>query len=239
MSVAVVTGAGRGLGRAIALRLAEDGHEIVAVDLDGASAKETAETVGGRWRECDISNIDAVGALAAELGSIQVLINNAGIWRFGPLMDATEQDIDDVMRVNVLGIVRCCQAFVPGMTAGGGGAIVNMSSAAAATRSPGVEIYPVTKAAVETLTQQLALELGPDGIRVNAVGPGLVVTEGTAVNFEGERRAERAANVPLRRVGAPIDIANVVAFLASDQASYVSGQVVYVDGGISAGRPKL
>jgi 3-oxoacyl-[acyl-carrier protein] reductase len=121
----------------------------------------------------------------------------------------------------------------------GGGAIVNLSSAAAVTRSPGIEVYPVSKGAVETLTGQLALELGPAGIRVNAVGPGLIVTEGTAPNYQGARRAERAQNVPLRRVGEPIDIANVVAFLVSDQASYVSGQVIYVDGGVSAGRPSL
>jgi 3-oxoacyl-[acyl-carrier protein] reductase len=234
-----VTGAGRGLGRAIAGRLAENGHDIVAVDIDGSSADKTAAELGGKGRQCDVTDIDAVRALAADVGPVDILINNAGIWRFGPLIEATAEDIDAVLRVNLLGTLHGCQAFSPGMAERGGGAIVNLSSAAAITRSPGIQIYPVTKGAVETLTGQLALELGPLGIRVNAVGPGLIVTEGTAPNFEGERRAQRALQVPLRRVGAPADIANAVAFLASDQASYVSGQTLYVDGGVSAGRPAI
>jgi 3-oxoacyl-[acyl-carrier protein] reductase len=239
MGIAVVTGAGRGLGRAIAGRLAENGHDIVAVDIDGSSADKTAAELGGKSRQCDVTDIDAVRALAADVGPVDILINNAGIWRFGPLIEATAEDIDAVMRVNLLGTLHGCQAFSPGMAERGGGAIVNLSSAAAITRSPGIQIYPVTKGAVETLTGQLALELGPLGIRVNAVGPGLIVTEGTAPNFEGERRAQRALQVPLRRVCAPADIANAVAFLASDQASYVSGQTLYVDGGVSAGRPAI
>ena len=239
MGIAVVTGAGRGLGRAIAGRLAADGHEIVAVDIDGASADAAASELGGKGRQCDVADIGAVRALAADVGPVDILINNAGIWRFGPLIDATAEDIDAVMRVNLLGTLHGCQAFSAGMAERGGGAIVNLSSAAAITRSPGIQVYPVTKGAVETLTGQLALELGPLGIRVNAVGPGLIVTEGTAPNFAGERRAERARQVPLRRVGAPTDIANAVAFLASDQASYVSGQILYVDGGVSAGRPAI
>jgi 3-oxoacyl-[acyl-carrier protein] reductase len=239
MGIAVVTGAGRGLGRAIAGRLAEAGHEIVAVDIDGASAEKTAAELGGKGRQCDVADIDAVRSLAADVGPVDILINNAGIWRFGPLIEASAEDIDAVMRVNFLGTLHGCQAFSAGMAERGGGAIVNISSAAAVTRSPGIQVYPVTKGAVETLTGQLALELGPLGIRVNAVGPGLIVTEGTAPNFEGERRAQRAEQVPLRRVGAPIDIANAVAWLASDQASYVSGQILYVDGGVSAGRPAI
>jgi 3-oxoacyl-[acyl-carrier protein] reductase len=234
-----VTGAGRGLGRAIAGRLCSDGHQIVAVDIDRASAEAAAVALGGTARECDVRDLAAVQAVAADVGPVDILVNNAGIWRFGPLMEAAAESIDDVLRVNLLGTLHCCQAFVPGMAERGGGAIVNLSSAAAVTRSPGIEVYPVSKGAVETLTGQLALELGPAGIRVNAVGPGLIVTEGTAVNYQGARRAERAQNVPLRRIGEPIDIANVVAFLVSDQASYVSGQVIYVDGGVSAGRPSL
>jgi 3-oxoacyl-[acyl-carrier protein] reductase len=239
VGIAVVTGAGRGLGRAIAGRLAADGHEIVAVDIDGPSADATAAELGGKGRQCDVTDIAALRALAADVGPVDILINNAGIWRFGPLIEATAEDIDAVMRVNLLGTLHGCQAFSPGMADRGGGAIVNLSSAAAVTRSPGIQIYPVTKGAVETLTGQLALELGPLGIRVNAVGPGLIVTEGTAPNFAGERREQRAQQVPLRRVGAPIDIANAVAWLASDQASYVSGQTLYVDGGVSAGRPAI
>jgi NAD(P)-dependent dehydrogenase (short-subunit alcohol dehydrogenase family) len=113
---------------------------------------------------------------------------------------------------------------------------VNFSSAAAAIRAPGVGIYTASKGALEVLTQQLAGELGPRGIRVNAIAPGLIVTEGTAVNYQAGRQEERAKTVPLRRVGEPADIANVVSFLVSDQASYVTGQIVAVDGGIAAAR---
>jgi 3-oxoacyl-[acyl-carrier protein] reductase len=125
------------------------------------------------------------------------------------------------------------------MIANGGGSIVNLSSGAAWTNSPGVGIYPASKAAVESLTKQMAIEWGPQGVRANAVGPGLIVTEGTQANYQGERRVERGRPVPLRRVGEPQDIADVIAFLCSDDARYVSGQVVYVDGGVTAGRESL
>ncbi|HEX4245759.1 MAG TPA: SDR family NAD(P)-dependent oxidoreductase [Acidimicrobiales bacterium] len=239
MGVALVTGAGRGLGRAIATRLAADGHVVHAVDIDRASAEETAEMVGGTGHVGDVGDAEAVGALADEIGPVQILINNAGIWRFGPILESSEPDLVDVLRVNLLGTVHCCQAFSPGMAESGGGSIVNLSSAAAAMHASGVGIYPASKGAIELLTQQLAVELGPRSIRVNAVGPGLIVTEGTAANYEGDRQRDRARAVPLQRVGEPTDIANVVAFLASDQSAYVSGQVIYVDGGITAGRPSV
>ena len=183
-----------------------------------------------------MSDKEAVEALAGAVGTIDILINNAGIWRFGPLLSMSVEDTQAVLGVNLLGPLYCSQAFVPGMAEAGGGAIVNLSSAAAATRSPGIGIYPVTKGAIETLTKQMSLEWGPLGIRVNAVGPGLIVTEGTAHNYEGEARARRAQSVPLRRIGDPLDIAAAVAFLASPAASYISGQVLYVDGAVTAGQ---
>jgi 3-oxoacyl-[acyl-carrier protein] reductase len=120
------------------------------------------------------------------------------------------------------------------MVASGGGVVINLSSVAAAVAATVVEVYPTTKAAIETLTRQLAQELGPSGVRVNAIGPGSMLTEGTAPAYEGDRMAQRAAMVPLRRIGTPEDIANAVSFLVSDQASYISGQVLYVDGGLTA-----
>jgi 3-oxoacyl-[acyl-carrier protein] reductase len=234
MGLAVVTGAGRGLGRAIAGRLARDGFEVSSLDVDGDSAAATAVAIGGKAYGCDVSDRDAVRRVAAQLGPVDVLVNNAGIWSYGPLATATDDEIDRVISVNLLGTLNCCRAFAPGMVSEGRGVIVNVSSLAAAMAAVGVEIYPVTKGAVEVLTRQLAQELGPSGIRVNAVGPGNMLTEGSAPAYEGDRMAQRAATVPLRRIGTPEDIANAVGFLVSDEASYISGQVIYVDGGVSA-----
>ena len=232
--IAVVTGAGRGLGRATAGRLAADGYQVVAVDLDAGAAPATAEAVGGTAYGCDVADRAAVNALAAEVGTADVLVNNAGIWTYGPLVEAADADVDRVMAVNLGGTLNCCRAFAPAMARAGRGAIVNLSSVAAAMSATVVEVYPVTKSAIEALTRQLAQELGPSGVRVNAIGPGSMLTEGTAAAYEGERMAQRAAEVPLRRIGTPEDIANAVGFLVSDQASYISGQVLYVDGGASA-----
>ncbi len=235
MPTAVVTGAGRGLGRATAERLARDGFTVACLDLDGASAAATAEAVGGVGFACDVTDRDSVLAVAAQIPECHALVNNAGIWRFESILDMGPEAAQAVIDVNVLGIVWCAQAFVPKLRAAGGGSIVNLSSGAAHTHSPGLGMYPATKTAVESLTKTMALELGPDGIRANAIGPGLIVSDGTAANYEGEKGAKRAAGVPLRRVGAPADIADVVSFLCGDDSRYVSGQVIYVDGGLTAG----
>ena len=237
MGIAVVTGAGQGLGRATAERLAADGHRVVALDLDGDRAAETAAAVGGAAHACDVTDPEAVRVVAERVGGCDVLVNNAGIWKFHSILDMSPADAQAVIDVNVLGIVWCTQAFAPLMVDGGGGSIVNLSSGAAYTNSPGLGMYPATKAAVESLTRTMALELGPSGIRANAIGPGLIMSDGTTANFQGERAVERARGVPLGRVGAPADIADVVSFLCSDDARYVNGQVLYVDGGITAGRP--
>jgi 3-oxoacyl-[acyl-carrier protein] reductase len=237
MTSALVTGAGQGLGRAIAVRLAQDGHRIVAVDIDADSAAATAAATGGTGYRCDVGDGQQVADLAERVGPIDVLINNAGIWRHGPILRQPDTDLYDVLRVNLYGTLHCCRSFAPGMAGSGGGSIVNLSSAAAAMGSGGVGIYPAAKGAIEVLTRQLAGELGPQGIRVNAVAPGLIVTEGTAASYSGDRQDERAGAAPLRRVGAPSDIANLVSFLASDQSTYLSGQIVAVDGGLTAVHP--
>jgi 3-oxoacyl-[acyl-carrier protein] reductase len=239
MQTAVVTGAGRGLGKATARRLARDGFTVVALDIDADAADATAEEVGGVGHQCDVTDPASLAEVAQHVERCDALVNNAGIWKFHPLLEASADDIASVLAVNVVGIVNVCQAFVPKMIAHGGGAIVNLSSGAAWTNSPGVGIYPASKAAVESLTKQMAIEWGPQGVRANAVGPGLIVTEGTQANYQGDRRVERGRPVPLRRVGEPQDIADVIAFLCSDDARYVSGQVVYVDGGVTAGRESL
>jgi 3-oxoacyl-[acyl-carrier protein] reductase len=221
----------------VAERLAADGLEVVAVDVDGGSAEATAEAVGGSAHACDVADRGSVEALAAELGPVDVLVNNAGIWRHGDVLDQPQADVDQVLAVNLLGTLWCCRAFRSGLAQGGGGSIVNFSSAAAAMRAGGLGSYSVSKGAIEVLTQQLAGELGAQRIRVNAVAPGLIVTEGTAGSYDGDRQARRARAVPLGRVGRPADVANVVSFLVSDESSYVSGQIIAVDGGITAARP--
>jgi 3-oxoacyl-[acyl-carrier protein] reductase len=193
--------------------------------------------VDGLAVTCDVGDRDAVAAMAGQVGPVDVLVNNAGIWRFGPILEASASDLDDVLRVNLLGTLNCCRAFVAGMRDLGGGAIVNLSSAAALTGAAGVEIYSASKGAIEVLTRQLSGELGPVGIRVNAIAPGLIVTEGTAKNYESGKSDQRSNAVPLRRVGTAADIASVVSFLVSDDSSYVSGQVIAVDGGLTASRP--
>lgn len=239
MGIAVITGAGRGLGEATAIRLAKDGHHVVAVDLDGEAAERTAATVGGEARQCDVSDWGAVDALAASVDACDVLVNNAGIWHYDSLLDSTPESVSSVIGVNLLGVLLCSRAFAPKMIAAGGGAIVNVSSAAAWTNSPGTGIYPATKAAVISLTKQMAIEWGEHGIRANSVGPGLVVTEGSSARHSGEQRVERGKNIPLRRVGDPRDIADVVSFLSGDDARYVNGQTIFVDGGITAGRAAI
>ncbi len=237
MGTAVVTGAGQGLGRAIAERLAADGHHIVAVDLNPETAADTAASLGGQWRQCDVSDPGSVAALAESLDRVEVLVNNAGIWIFADMADMAPDDVRRVLEVNVMGVFYCTQALVPLM--GPGSSIVNLSSNAAYSNSPGVGIYPPSKAAVESFTKQTALEFGRRGIRANAVGPGMILTEGTRVNYEGEMGRQRARAVPLGRNGHPEDVADVVGFLASDDARYVTGQIIYVDGGLSAGRAAL
>ncbi len=226
---AVVTGAAQGIGAAICERLRSDGFEVTGLDLHPGEAGDPA-------RSCDITDKMAVEALAAELGPVGVLVNNAGIWRFAPLLEAKSEDVRAVLEVNLIGTLNCIQAFGRRMIGAGGGSIVNIISIAANQASPGVGIYPASKAAVIGLTRQVALEWGPLGVRANAVGPGLIPTEGTGdVYDDAEVRKVRSGAVPLRRLGTPRDVANVVAFFASPDSSYVNGQVIYVDGGLTQG----
>lgn len=235
MRTAVVTGAGRGIGRAVAQRLSADGFFVAAVDIDLQGARATAQLVSGSAHHCDVAHAAAVEELAEEVEPVEALVNNAGIWRYGSVLRATRSDLERVLRVNLLGTLNCCRAFAPGMATAGGGAMVNLSSASAAMGAAGLGVYPASKAAIDVLTRQLAGQLGPMGIRVNAVAPGLIPT----TDSPDERRdsqAHRVRTVPLGRMGSPADVAKVVSFLVGGQSGYVTGQVIAVDGGMTAGR---
>ena len=219
---AVVTGAGRGIGAVIAQRLEEDGYEVARLDIAGDGVIR-----------CDVTNEDDVRATADTVGPVDVLVNNAGIWRFTPLRDTSSEDFLDVIKVNVLGPFQMARAFLDGMIARGGGSIVNIVSIAGTNASPAVGSYTPSKAGLLALTRLMAVEWGPLGVRCNAVGPGLIPTEGAGVYGDPEVKAARAAAIPVGRLGTPLDIANAVAFFASEQSSYVNGQALFVDGGLT------
>ena len=223
MPTAVVTGAGRGIGAAIATRLRSDGFDVVRLDLEAAD-----DVIA-----CDVSDPVAVRRVADDVGPIDALVNNAGIWKFGPIESADPDDFARVLAVNLGGTFNCTQAFGSTML-DRGGSIVNVVSIAAHSPNPSVGSYSPSKTAVLAFTRQTAVEWGPRGVRANAVGPGFVPTPGTGTVYGDEEvRAIRAAAVPLRRLGEPVDVANVVGFLAGPESAYVTGQVIYVDGGVT------
>lgn len=223
---AVVTGGARGIGAAIVDRLRRDDFEVAVIDLVA-----TADVIG-----CDITDPEAVREAAVEIGPVDVIVNNAGAWRFGALEDVSDEDFATAIDVNLKGPFHMVRAFGPAMLERGTGAIVNIVSIAARHANPAVGSYGPSKAALVSLTEQIALEWGPRGIRCNAVGPGLVPTPGTGAVYDDPHVREiRAGAIPMRRLAEPADVANVVGFLVSDDAAYVNGQVIYVDGGLSKG----
>lgn len=242
--VTIITGGGRGIGRATALRLARDGHDIAFSYLsDDSAAKATADEVRGLGRNCvavkmdttDEADVDRLFDLAiGELGGLTGLVNNAGVT--GPLtrlVDADPADIRRVVDVNVVGYLLCCRRAAMEMAARGGGAIVNVSSGAATLGSPGDYVhYAGAKAAIDSFTVGLSKELGPDGIRVNSVQAGLVRTRIHADMGDAERAERRGALLPLGRAGEPDEIAAAIAWLLSDDASYATGAVLRVAGGL-------
>lgn len=243
--VAMVTGAARGIGRATASRLAKIGMLVFVLDVTLEACAETVQRITANGGDavalaCDVTNADAVEAAVAEVeqraGRLDVLVNNAGVIRDNLLFKMSEADWDTVMSVHLKGHFLCARAAQRLMVAAGRGKIVNVSSTSA-LGNRGQANYSAAKAGIQGFTKTLAIELGPFGINVNAVAPGFIdtdMTKATAARIGAtpEQFAEEVAKqVPLRRIGKPEDVANVIAFLASDEASYVSGQVIYVDGG--------
>lgn len=237
---ALVTGAAGGLGLAIAERLAEDGIAVAVVDIDAAGAEAAARRLpGGRGYGCDVTDQAAVAGLLERFqsdfgGAPDILVNNAGIVRFGDLLEHDPEDFRRVLDVNLTGTFIMAQAVGRLMAVRGSGAIVNITSLNAVATSPDAGAYPASKAAVAKLTEQLALILAPKGVRVNAVGPGFIDAGMSSPIYQDlEVKKARGASVPAGRIGEAAEVAEAVAFLASERASYIHGQHILVDGGVS------
>ncbi|MEJ7929003.1 SDR family oxidoreductase [Ramlibacter sp. AN1015] len=238
--VCLVTGASQGIGEACARRLAQDGAQVVACDIDDARGQALADAIGAFYVHCDVGDQAQVARCVAEIvrrhGRIDVLVNNAGIFRAADFLDVTEADFDAVLRVNLKGAFLMGQAVARVMAGAGRGAIVNMSSVNGSMAIPSIASYNVSKGGVNQLTRAMALALADRGIRVNAVAPGTIATElaAQAVLTSEDARRRILSRTPLRRLGTPAEVADVVAWLASDAASYVTGEIVVVDGGRTA-----
>jgi 3-oxoacyl-[acyl-carrier protein] reductase len=250
--VAVVTGAGSGIGRQAAITLAQAGAHVILADIDAAGLAETADRIahdGGHAliHATDVTDRDAVEGLAAfaleTYGRLDVWANIAGVILAAAIVDATEAEIDRVLDVNLKGTYWGCAAAARAMTAQGRGSIVNISSAGADFPAPGLSIYAMSKAAVSMLTRTLAHEVGPHGVRANAVAPGFIETPMVAYRYrapdgtiDAQMRADllalRAKGSVLGLTGEPTDIAFAILYLASDASRFVTGQVLRPNGGV-------
>ncbi len=240
--VALVTGASKGIGAGIALALGAEGAHVVvnyASSRDGADQVVAAiEKAGGKavaiqghvGRTADVEKLFAEAAQA--FGTIDILVNNAGVFSFMPIGEITEAEYHRQFDTNVLGVLLASQA-VANQFGPQGGSVINISSVVSRLAPPGSSIYSATKGAVDTITKVLAKELGPRGIRVNAINPGMIETEGTrtAGFIGGAFESQTVERTPLGRIGKPDDIAPVAVFLASDESRWVTGEIINVSGG--------
>jgi NAD(P)-dependent dehydrogenase (short-subunit alcohol dehydrogenase family) len=235
--VAIVTGAAQGIGEACARRFAQEGCQVVIADVADARGQALAAELKAAYVHCDVGDKAQVDALVAQAlalhGRIDVLVNNAGIFKAADFLDVSEADFDAVLRVNLKGSFLVGQAVARVMAQAGRGSIVNMSSVNSVLAIPNIASYNVSKGGINQLTRAMALALADKGVRVNAVGPGTIATElaAKAVLTSDEARHKIMMRTPLGRLGAPGEIADVVAFLASDASSYITGEIIMVDGG--------
>jgi 3-oxoacyl-[acyl-carrier protein] reductase len=238
--VAIVTGAARGIGKAIALTFLREGAKVAIIDSDRERLEILKKDMGKENKEamlipCDITKSSEVNGMVDQVrkrfGRIDILVNNAGIIRRGTIETVTEEEWDRVIEVNLKGTFNCCKAVVETMKQQGYGKIINVSSIAGKmgdiTSAPG---YGSSKAGIDALTKTLARQLAPFGINVNAVSPHAIETEMSA-QWSEERRKEIIASIPLGRLGKPEDVAEAVLFLVSDEASFITGEILDVNGG--------
>jgi 3-oxoacyl-[acyl-carrier protein] reductase len=229
---ALVTGGSRGIGKAIAAELAGAGATVVLGYRSGSEeAEAVAAEIGGRAVQADVSKPEDARRLVEEGGEIDILVNNAGVTRDGLLARMSDEDWDVVLDTNLGGVFNTCRAAARGMMKRRGGSIVNISSIVGIHGNPGQTNYSASKAGIIGFTKALARELGSRGVRANVVAPGYVATRLTN-ELPEELQTAMLANTPLGRLGEPEDIAGAVRFLCSDEASFVTGEVLLVDGGL-------
>jgi len=235
--VCIVTGGAQGIGEACARRFAREGAVPVIADVDTARGQALAAELGGLFVACDVGDKSQVDTLVAQVvlkyGRIDVLVNNAGIFKAADFLDVSEADFDAVLRVNLKGAFLVGQAVAREMAKAGKGAIVNMSSVNGVLAIPNIASYNVSKGGINQLTRVMALALADKGIRVNAVAPGTIATElaAKAVLTSEDAKRRIMGRTPMKRLGEPAEVADAVAWLASDASSYVTGEIVVIDGG--------
>jgi NAD(P)-dependent dehydrogenase (short-subunit alcohol dehydrogenase family) len=235
--IAIVTGGASGIGFATAEAFAREGALVTVADKNGEAAAKVAKHLGTKARSftVDVAKSSQVKAMIEDTakvhGRLDVLFNNAGYGVTGDVTQVSEDDWDALLAVNVNGVFYGCKHAIPIMARGGGGSIVNIASAAAFLGMPNAMLYAGVKAGVLGLTRASAVELGPQRVRVNAICPGSVQTEGVRINVDAAMVAKRIARTPLGRLGEVVDIASAALFLASDESSWMTGESVLVDGG--------
>jgi NAD(P)-dependent dehydrogenase (short-subunit alcohol dehydrogenase family) len=239
LSIAI-TGSGRGIGRSIAICCADEGARVVINDIHSSNLQEVRNILENKGVKVvafkgDISKrSEAQGLIEAAIngfGRIDVLVNNAGIAKFIPFLDITEEDWDEVMKINLKGVFNCAQCAVRYMVKQGSGRIINISSRSY-LGTPKMAHYASSKAGILGLTRSMAMEFGPSGITVNAVAPGMIDTELLRSTSSDDFLRDRLEKIPLRKFGSPEDIAHAVVFLASSEAKYITGEVLHVTGGL-------